>query len=142
MTPLNYNFITDMSADTKALLPRFKAIPRFCNYITLPVASLSPTGSNYLTVVSAKKGKVDGLPAIRFRVLTCSGGITVTVPYHDELVYLRYRSLLGYLKNQHVQISFPNITINSSLRGFGLYFTATDFKMQSPDAPAEPTIYI
>lgn len=131
-----------MSEDIKSLLSRCNITPRFCNHITLPVASLSPTGSDYLTVISATKGKMNGLPVVRFRVLTCSGGITVTVPYEDELVYLRYRSLLCYLKNQQVQVSFPTITVNCSSRGFGLYFTSTDFKMKSPDAPAEPSIYI
>ena len=142
MKPLNFNYITDVDEDTKEHVPKYHATTHLNYKITLPVASLSPTGSDYLPVISAKKGKLCDCPVIRLRVLMCSGGITVTVPCHDDLVYLRYRALLNYLRNQRVEITFPNITINSSIQGFGLYFTATDFKMKSPDAPAEPSIYI
>ena len=142
MKPLNFNYLNDTSEETRELVKKCSTSPHFCNHVTLPSSSFSPTGSDFLTVVSAKKGKMNGMTVIRLRVLTYSGGITVTVPYEDELVYLRYRSMCGYLKNQKVQITFPSITVNCSARGYGLYFTSTDFKMKSLDAPAEPTIYI
>lgn len=139
MKPINFNYLNDLSEETIELAKESKQSPRFCNHVTVPCSSFSPTDSEYLTVLGAEKGKWKITPIIRLRVLTRSGGMTVTIIYHD-IMESNYRSLRNYLRNrQQVQITFPDITVNCSSAGFGLFFTATDFKIKPFDSPSELT---
>lgn len=142
MNTVNYSYISDVSADTRQLALKCNTSSHYCNHIILPSRAFSPSNVEYFPVVSAKKGKWHTLPVIRIRVLTCAGGITVTIPCRDELIYKKYRALLSNLRERAVCVTFPAITINNSAGGHGLYFTAHDFKMRDPDAPPEPTVYI
>lgn len=142
MNTVNYNYISDVSTAARSLALKCKTPSHFCNHVTLPSRAFSPSNGEYFPAVSAKKGKWHTLPVIRIRVLTCAGGITVTIPCRDELLYQKYRSLLSNIRERKVSVTFPAITINYSAGGHGLYFTAHDFKMREPDAPPEPTLYI
>lgn len=141
-TPLNTSFLAEMTIESKALVMKSKINSSvFVNSLTFPTSAFSSTGSEYLPVLKASKGVIrNKTPVIRLRVLTQTGGLTVTIICYDELIYRRYRSLLDRMNNHQIQISFPSITINNG--GHGLYFTADDFKMKSPTAPSEPLIRI
>lgn len=144
MTPLNFNYISELDSETKDLLNRGTSSKRaYRNHLTIPTSSLSTTGSEYLTVTNARKAKWDkNIDVIRLNVLTCNGGICVTVRYTDPLIYERYRQLLKIMKNGIVEITFPYVEINASSSGTGLYFTSSDFKIKDPTVPAKPTIFI
>ena len=143
MKPLNFTYIKDLCPEDKILLDRaYIAEHSYVNQFTLPTNAFSPTNSEYLTVTKATKAKWDTKDIIRLNVLTCDGGICVTIPYTDPLVYQRYRSLLKRMHNQTVKITFPSITVNYGMKGCGLYFTASDFKMNDPIESPEPTIFI
>lgn len=143
MKPINFTYIDDLCLDDKPLLDKLHISKHsYVNHLTLPTNAFSPTNSEYLIVTKATKAKWDTQDVIRLNVLTCDGGICVTIPYTNPLVYQRYRSLLKKMYNQTVKISFPSITINYGMKGCGLYFTASDFKMNDPIENSKPTIVI
>lgn len=143
MKPVNYTYIDDLCLEDNPLLDK-TYIPKhsYVNHFTLPTNAFSPTNSEYLTVTKATKAKWNTHDVIRFNVLTCDGGICITIPYTDPLIYQRYRSLLKRMYNQTVKITFPSITINYGMKRCGLYFTASDFKMNEPIEKPEPTVWI
>ena len=143
VTPLNTTYVNDMNEATKKnALKSYIPKNSFRNNLTLPTPAFSETGSMYLPVVKATKGKMDGTPVIRLSVLTQSGGITVTIFCHDELIYRRYRSLLLWMKHNHMEVTFPFIRINNGRGRAGLYFTSNDFIFKSPNDPPEPAFRI
>ena len=143
-TPLNTSFLSEMTNESKDQVRMSKSVTsRYVNHVTFPTSAFSSTGSEYLPVLKASKGSLKNkVPVIRLRVLTQTGGITVTIISSSELIYKRYRALLDWMNNNQMQVSFPSISINYGAGGKGLYFMASDFKMKLPTDPPEPVIKI
>lgn len=132
MTPLNYTYVKDMDQNTIDLIQRTnEPVTTNRSELVLAPQALTPDGSEYFQLVHAYKASWEskGIDVIRFRVLSCDGGITVTIPCSNaDLLYRRYRSILERLRNSCVWITFPVIEVHGSKHC--LYFVSHEFKIR------------
>ncbi len=139
MTPLLSTYSDELDIETKELLKEAKQSKHFINALPLPTRAFSTTNSEYLHLVSVQKAKWQkNADVIRLHVKTSAGVICVTIRYHDENIYKRYRAVLDRLRTTDIEVTFPLISIHHS--NYGLYFTADDFKVR--DTIPKPSIQI
>lgn len=129
MTPLRYNYCSDVDEETREILQAGKMNPRFpLREVSVEPKALAPDGTDWLHCVGAyRKGN-----RAYIRIISHNRGMNVVVPLLPDtadIMVAKLADLRFQVRNcECVFITFPQITIRSGRQG-ELYLLAYDFKL-------------